>query len=64
MYELLRDFHKLDFSLIPQVFYFIMLTVLLVFRPSKGIANPRLPAKSQLVSLAYDPGEFRAGVLW
>lgn len=61
IYELLRDFHKLDFSPISQVFHFVIFTVLLIFKPSKGIANPGLPVKSQLASLGNDPWESRAG---
>lgn len=41
-----------------------MFIVLLVFKPWKGFANPRLPVRNQLVSLGSDPGESRAGIWW
>lgn len=61
IYELLRNSHKLDVSPISQVFHFVIFTVLLVIKPPEGIANPRLPVKSQLVSLGNDSWESRAG---
>lgn len=61
VYELLRDPNNLAFSPTSRVFHFTMFLVLLVFKPSQGIPNPRLLLKSRLGSLGNDPWESRAG---